>query len=118
MPIRKACLLRGPGCSDGGLALPGRSRCRAHGGGAWARTNPANKKHYGADWRTIRARVLREQLICALCPARATDVDHVIAVADGGTDNRTNLRGLCERCHKKYTAEQNRARRQRRKGQR
>jgi hypothetical protein len=44
------------------------------------------------------------------CGARATDCDHVIAWADGGTDDESNLRALCREHHRKVTAEQARAR--------
>jgi 5-methylcytosine-specific restriction enzyme A len=114
MPLKRACIRQGAGCSDGGIAIPGRSRCRAHGGGAWARTDPASKGRYGAQWQRRRAQVLREQPNC-YCGRPATDVDHIRAVADGGTDNRENLRSLCRQHHKQHTAEQNKARRRRRR---
>nr|MBA2600219.1 HNH endonuclease [Actinomycetota bacterium] len=111
MTLPRACILSGPGCSDGGDAVPGKSRCRAHGGGAWARVDPANKGRYGSSWQAIRARVLRESPRCQICGKPATDVDHIRAHADGGTDDRSNLRALCNPCHKRHTTEQNRARR-------
>jgi hypothetical protein len=60
--------IRNDPCSDGGHAVPGKSRCRAHGGGAWARVNPALPERYlrehlnagGARTRTACAAVLRE----------------------------------------------------------
>lgn len=114
MPSR-ACLLYGPGCSDNGRAVLGTSRCKAHGGGKWARTKPAGR--YGAAWRDLRARVLLEEPFCAMCGvAKATQVDHAVAIADGGTDERSNLRGLCFPCHKSHTAAQNRARRKKPRG--
>jgi 5-methylcytosine-specific restriction endonuclease McrA len=113
MPPR-ACILYGPKCSDGGRAVPGKSRCKFHGGEAWQRTDPSSKHRYDSGhWRELRARVLREQPTCEVCGASATDVDHIVAHADGGTDDRENLRALCKPCHKKHTAEQNRARRKR-----
>ena len=112
--LRRACIMSNKHCSDGGMALPGKSRCKAHGGGAWQRTDPSSKHRYGAHWQEIRARVLREQPRCEICGKPATDVDHVRAVADGGPDDRSNLRALCNPCHEKHTAEQNRARRRKR----
>jgi 5-methylcytosine-specific restriction enzyme A len=94
-------------------ALPGKSRCELHGGKAWKRTDPASKHRYGKDWEARRARVLREEPNCRLCGTPATDVDHIVAHADGGTDDRSNLRSLCRDCHKQVTSEQNRARRKR-----
>jgi 5-methylcytosine-specific restriction endonuclease McrA len=57
--------------------------------------------------------VLAEEPTCRIFGAPATDVDHIIAVADGGgMYDRANLRPLCRKHHKKHTAAQNRARRQ------
>jgi len=111
----RLCLFYGRNCSDDGRAVPGKSRCKAHGGGAWARVDPSAKKHYGGAWQNIRRRVLRERPYCQECGQPAVDVDHIQAVADGGTDERGNLRSLCRACHKKHTASQNRARREKRR---
>jgi hypothetical protein len=35
---------------------------------------------------------------------RATEVDHILAKRDGGTDDRGNLRSLCKPCHSRRTA--------------
>jgi len=75
--------------------------------------DPASKHRYDSNWELRRARVLREEPLCRVCGVPATDVDHIVAHADGGTDNRENLRAVCKPCHKKHTAEQNRARRKR-----
>jgi 5-methylcytosine-specific restriction protein A len=109
MPRVRACIICGK------PSVPGRSRCEIHGGKAWKRTDPASKHRYGKDWQARRARVLREEPNCRLCGARTSEADHIVAHADGGTDARSNLRGLCGDCHKKHTAEQNRARRKRRR---
>ena len=112
--MARLCIVYGRGCSDEGRCPPGKSRCKAHGGGSWARVDPAAKRRYGAAWQVLRARVLREEPRCRICGAPATDVDHIIAVADGGgMYDRANLRALCSECHKRHTAEQNRVRRKR-----
>jgi len=41
---------------------------------------------------------------------RTWEVDHIVAVADGGTDDPANLRLLCGRCHRERTAAQRRER--------
>ena len=58
-----------------------------------------------AAWPKLRARVLRRAgNVCEVCHARpAVDVDHVLAVALGGTDAEDNLRALCGWCHRKKT---------------
>ncbi len=52
--------------------------------------------------------VLADEPLCRECGkigrvTAATDVDHVIARAKGGTDDRANLRALCHRCHTRKT---------------
>jgi hypothetical protein len=111
--MKRACILYGPRCSDGGRAVSGKSRCAYHGGGAWQRTDPSSKHRYDSAWRELRARVLKEEPTCRACGAPSSDVDHIIAAADGGSDDRANLRALCNPCHKKHTASQNRERRKR-----
>ena len=36
--------------------------------------------------------------ICHYCGEPATDIDHVIPIADGGNDSLANLRPSCARC--------------------
>jgi 5-methylcytosine-specific restriction endonuclease McrA len=57
----------------------------------------------GAAWRRLRATVLREQPLCAVCRTEwATDCDHI---NNDPTDNRReNLQGLCHECHSRKTA--------------
>ena len=51
-------------------------------------------------WRNLRARVLeRDRHRCQQCGAPATEVDHLIQVADGGPDVLANLQAVCSGCH-------------------
>lgn len=43
---------------------------------------------------------------CHECEEYATELHHIIAVEDGGTDDIENLMPLCRGCHKEYTSEQ------------
>ena len=55
-----------------------------------------------AAWRKLRASVLREQPICAMCEtAPATDCDH--RDNDPTNNDRDNLQGLCHECHSRKT---------------
>jgi hypothetical protein len=58
MSLPRACLLSGPGCSDGGVAAPGSSRCRKHGGRAWPRKDPSRQAAYRGNWEDLRKIVL------------------------------------------------------------
>lgn len=56
----------------------------------------------GKAWRTLRASVLREQPICAICQAApATDCDH--RDNDPTNNDLSNLQGLCHECHSRKT---------------
>ena len=38
--------------------------------------------------------------VCVHCGAIATDIDHIVPIADGGTDELSNLRPACARCNR------------------
>lgn len=42
--------------------------------------------------------------VCVKCGDKATDIDHIIELANGGTDDIENLQPLCSPCHKAKTA--------------
>ncbi len=61
----------------------------------------------GRPWRRIRNVILeRDQYTCCHCGLVTLDleVDHIINVAAGGTDDESNLQALCVPCHKTKTA--------------
>lgn len=67
---------------------------------------------YGWDWQKLRNQYIAQNPICCdplkLHPNRvipATDVDHVIPLAQGGARLEwSNLRSLCRECHRQVTA--------------
>lgn len=62
-------------------------------------------------WRKLRAQVLSEQPVCAMCGTeQATEVDHIVEREHGGDDRRDNLRGLCRLCHAGKSASASRGR--------
>lgn len=70
-----------------------------------ARRGSSAARGYGRRHRRLRALVLTEQPICAMCArAWSTDLDHI----DGDNRNtaRENLQGLCKSCHGKKTRRQ------------
>lgn len=62
-----------------------------------------------------RARWLSCHPLCAECEREfrvtaASEVDHIVPLADGGADDESNYQSLCEACHKAKTAAENKAR--------
>lgn len=60
-------------------------------------THPPKERRRGTTAKT-RKTVLSEEPRCA-CGKPATEVDHIVPVCLGGTDDRENLRGICRGCH-------------------
>ena len=57
------------------------------------------------QWRNLRAACFRVWgRSCLMCGDRATDVDHIIELAAGGTNTIDNVQPLCKDCHKAKTA--------------
>ncbi|GAA4493254.1 HNH endonuclease signature motif containing protein [Pseudaeromonas paramecii] len=65
----------------------------------------AEDRGYGWAWRKRRQRVLeRDRYLCQVCLAKgritvATEVDHIVNKAAGGTDDEANLQAICRSCH-------------------
>jgi 5-methylcytosine-specific restriction protein A len=62
----------------------------------------------GASWQRIRAKILAASPMCVSCLARgfviaATEIDHIKALKDGGTNAAANLQPLCGECHLEKT---------------
>ena len=91
----RACIVCGRASLD--------SRCPSHQRAKrpWVTNRP--KKVYGWAWQQIRNTVKAEEPNCRYCGRPTTDIDHIIPRAEGGTDHRTNLQGLCTSCHKRKT---------------
>ena len=99
-PLQPCAELGCPALSDG-------PRCAAH----VAQIQPTlrqspSKRGYGRAWQKVKAQVLREEPMCQLqgCGAVATQVDHTVPLALGGTDDRENLVAMCHSCHSRKTA--------------
>ena len=91
-----------PGCPN--IVRDGHARCvpcRAQYNAARdARRGSTSARGYGGSWPALRELVLNEEPICRNCRrAPSTEVDHIIPKRRGGTDDRSNLQGLCSICH-------------------
>jgi len=68
-----------------------------------------NKFYSSKYWRTIRQFILeRDNYLCQICLSKgkyvmASEIDHIIPIANGGTNDPTNLRALCKSCHSRKT---------------
>jgi 5-methylcytosine-specific restriction endonuclease McrA len=118
--VRRACIRHGPDCSDDGIAVPDRSRCRAHGGGAWARRPPTRQAEYGSpEYQRNRRLAIEREPLCHWrlpgCTTGSTTADHVVSLSKGGDHTLSNLVGSCRSCNEKRGAAEGRAT-QKRKG--
>ncbi|MDC0325220.1 HNH endonuclease [bacterium] len=69
----------------------------------------ASARGYGSRWQKLRLMVLKREPLCRHCNIQgqitlATDVDHIISLVRGGTNELNNLQPLCHSCHSKKTA--------------
>lgn len=112
MPKRAPLPCGQPGCSA--YAIPGTGRCEEHPrpqrnqrGYADGKTT---ERGYGHAWRKLRDRILRrDKGLCQPCQKAgrltpATEVDHIVEKAHGGTDAMDNLQAICGPCHRAKTA--------------
>jgi hypothetical protein len=64
------------------------------------------KREISAKFKKARRDMLERKTKCHECENYATELHHIMAVEDGGTDDIENLMPLCKECHKEYTSEQ------------
>lgn len=67
------------------------------------------KRIRGTTLQNIRRKHFKEHPLCVMCDAKgivtlATDLDHIIALTNGGADVPSNRQGLCHPCHEEKTA--------------
>ena len=64
----------------------------------------------GRRLQAIRKHVLAANPLCVMCKASgrvtlATEVDHIVALVNGGEDSHENRQALCTPCHQVKTAQ-------------
>ena len=65
----------------------------------------------GRPWRRLKEKIhLRDNWTCQHCRRVTTqlELDHIVNVAQGGTDDESNLQSLCPPCHKDKTLKESR----------
>jgi 5-methylcytosine-specific restriction protein A len=75
----------------------------------------AAERGYGHAWRKVREHVMRRD--CGLCQCTectqlgrlliATEIDHIVPKAKGGTDDLDNLQAISAECHQRKTLAEN-----------
>lgn len=91
-----------PGCGN----LTKREKCPICRKRAEARRGTPAARGYNAAWRRIRIAFLAAHPYCVTdgCNGIATEVDHIRPLSQGGTNDWSNLRAMCKRCHSRRTA--------------
>ena len=102
--MRRFAPCASPGCP----ALTREGRCAVHQPAQRDRSSEgprpsASQRGYDATWRKRRLMHLRAHPLCAECGRVATDVDHIVPLARGGTGADDNLQSLCHGCHSRKT---------------
>ncbi len=104
--MRRACIQRWRGdCSDRGMAIPGRSRCRAHSTGWDAKPKERDVAYLDPAYKANRLKVLALEPVCHWrfegCTGKSTTADHLLAVSQGGGNELSNLVGSCMPCNRR-----------------
>lgn len=72
---------------------------------AWQRpAGQPDRRQRGRAGVAERQRIRAEEPLCRVCLAEGrtrptTEVDHIVPLSQGGTDDRGNKQGLCDPCH-------------------
>ena len=105
---KKPCAYRG--CRE----LTSSRFCEAHTKTEAKRYNqterdPDSNKRYGRAWKKIKTAFLTANPLCVICKASgkltpAAVAHHKIKIAEGGTNDWSNMEALCLECHSRLHA--------------
>lgn len=67
-------------------------------------------KRYGHAWKEVRKRYVSKHPFCEMCFDKGIivpveEIHHKIPLAEGGTNDESNLISLCKACHAKIHGE-------------
>jgi len=87
------------------LPASDRGKCAQHAAQRERERGSASSRGYDVKWRRSRAAYLAEHPCCVVCGdgTPATEVDHVIPLERGGTDDWYNRQALCKPHHSAKT---------------
>ena len=104
--MRRLCICLSRRCSDGGIAVSGTSRCRAHTTYGWgSKKNKAvrDANYVNPAYRRNREVTLMREPTCHWrlpgCALKSTQADHLFPVSEGGSNSLKNLVGSCRHCN-------------------
>lgn len=115
MPVAAPRPCTHPGCSA--LVRDGSGRCAKHPKPEWAKKATETKRIGGRKRQALRAALFAADPLCAECKKQgrvtlAVQRDHIVPLAEGGTEDASNTQGLCLPCHEaKSQLERQRAQR-------
>ena len=112
MPYKPKKPCKYPGCSK----LTEGSYCVEHAHIMYQRYNrnrrdpEINERYHNEEWRRIREAFIITYPFCQICKkygnlVPASEVHHIKPLAEGGTNDFSNLISLCHRCHHRIHAE-------------
>lgn len=88
-----------PGCPE----LVSHGRCSRHersSSGGWkGHDGTAPKRIAGRKLQHLRQQLFANEPFCRLCHTRVASIrDHIIPLAEGGTESPENIQPICQRC--------------------
>lgn len=105
----------GHGCAQPGCTaiVSGSAYCERHRPAQVDERESAAARGYDRRWRRLRRMYLAEHPLCedpynvhGDRVETATEVDHVVPLRRGGTNDFNNLQALCKSCHSRKTAQE------------
>jgi 5-methylcytosine-specific restriction protein A len=66
--------------------------------------SPSSEATSRPGWKKVRLAVLERDGYTCTCGAKATEVDHIVPASQGGSDDLSNLRGMCLKCNRAKAA--------------
>lgn len=103
MPYKPQPVCSYPACRERAIA---RGRCALH-PREDIRTKRENSsstaRGYGYEWQQIRKAHLKQYPYCVVCGELGNQVDHILPLSKGGTNNPDNRQTLCSTHHSQKT---------------
>ena len=108
MPYKPKHPCAHPGCPE--LVPYGEKYCEKHKKMHPEEVRSAASRGYGSRWNKARKMYLAAHPLCEQCLKEGRyvaveEVHHIVPLADGGSNDESNLMSLCRSCHEKIHRE-------------